>query len=53
MALKLTRLNISSLQIKGSETMSVTNIARHMITHGYSIIALNQREPIFKFQVIL
>lgn len=49
MALKLTRLNISSLQIKGSEYMSVTNISRHMITHRYSITALNQKEPVFNF----
>jgi hypothetical protein len=53
MALKLTRLNISSVQIKGSETKSVRNISRHMITHGYSIIALNRREPVFKLQITL
>jgi len=53
MALKLTRLNISSMQIKGSETKSITNISRHMITLGYSLTALNQREPVFKFQITL
>ena len=53
MALKLTRLNISLMQIKGSETKPVTNISRHMIIHGYSITALNQREPVFKFQITL
>jgi hypothetical protein len=53
MALKLTTLNIFSMKIKGSETKSVTNISRHMITHGNSIIALNQRKPVFKFQITL
>jgi len=53
MALKLTRLNITSMQIKGSETKSITSISRHMITRGYSITALSQREPVFKFQIII